>query len=131
MSQASANTTLRSERGTGAIRALITLLLVVSVAYGAFKLIPVRAAAFQFDDTVREQVVLAGARRRPISDQRLREEILLRAKELGIPIDRRDVVIRRGRDRVQIVVEYAVRVQLVFGYEFDWNFRADHDGPVF
>ncbi len=122
---------LGSERGIGAVRALIALLIVVTLAYGAFKLIPVRAAAFRFDDTVRELVVQAGVRRWPIADARLRDEIMARAEKLGLPVDRRNIVIRRGRDRMQIVVEYTVTVPFVFGYQFDWEFSADHDRPIF
>ncbi len=117
--------------GRGSIRGIVSLLLVVTVAYGCFKIIPPRAAAFQLDDEVREQVILAGSRRRKISDDEIRRTLLRRAEELGLPIDGRDIVIRRRGGNVLVQVDYTVRVDFPLDYHYDWHFQASHEGPSF
>ncbi len=119
------------ERGVGLLRALVALAIVVALVYGAFKFIPVRAAAFQLDDEVREQVVLAGARRRQVTDEQVRTAILARAEDLGLPLQARDIRIERGHSWIKIHVAYTVPVQLPFGYVFPWKFSSEHQGPAF
>jgi len=117
--------------GKGPLRALVSLLLIATLAYGAFKFVPPRAAAFQLDDEVREQVVLAGAGRRRVSDEEIRRNILNRAAGLGLAITERDVVIRRPGDNVRIEVEYTVRIEFPLDFHYDWTFESTHQGPSF
>lgn len=121
---------LRSASGKGSLRTFVTLLLVGAVAYAGFKLVPVRAAAFQFDDAVREQVVLAGSRRRKVGDEEIRRTLLKRASELGLPISTRDIKIRRTPTTIRVQAEYAVPVEFPY-WSFSWGFDASHEGPVF
>jgi hypothetical protein len=124
------NRLLQDSSGKGTIRTLFSLLIVGLVAYGGLKFVPVRAAAFQFDDEVREQVVLAGSGRRRVGDAEVRRAILARAENLGLPVDSRAVVIRRSRTELRITVEYTVPVELP-GYTYDWHFVSEHAGPIF
>lgn len=121
---------LAAEQGKGTIRGLITLLLVVVVVYAGLKFIPVRAAAFQFDDAVREQVVLAGSGRRRVSDDEIRNTIHQRARELGVPIEGRDIHIRRNHD-IRIEVTYTKRIEFPLDFHYDWTFHVLHEGPSF
>lgn len=120
----------RDERGKGSLRALITLALVGLLVYGGLKFIPVRAAAFQLDDEIREQVVLAGSGRRRVGDEEIRRTIMTRAESLGLAFDSRALIIRRTRTQIYIDVEYSVPVELP-GYTFNWHFESHHVGPVF
>lgn len=122
---------LRSdERGKGTIRTLLSLALVAVVVYAGMKFIPVRAAAYQLDDEVREQVVLAGSGRRRVADDEIRRTILTRAQSLGLPVDTRALVIRRTGSEIYIDLEYDVPVELP-GYTYVWHFESHHVGPVF
>jgi len=120
----------RDERGKGSLRALIALAIVGMLVYGGLTIIPVRSAAFQLDDEIREQVVLAGSGRRRVADEEIRRAIMTRAADLGLPVDARALVIRRTRGQISIDLEYSVPVELP-GYTFDWHFESHHDGPVF
>jgi len=122
---------LRDETGAGLIRTLITLAIVASTVYLALKFIPVKAASYQFDDAVREQVVLAGARRRRVTEQQIRSFLLERAEDLGLPIQSRDISVHHSRDKIRIGVKYTVQVKLLMGYVYDWNFDAEYSGPAF
>lgn len=121
---------LRSASGKGTIRTILTLALVGAVAYAGFKLIPVRAAAYQFDDEVREQIVLAGSRRRRVGDEEIRRTLLERAGDLGLDVTARDVKIRRSANTIRIEVQYSVPVEFPY-YAFSWDFTSRHEGPVF
>jgi len=120
---------LRSASGKGNLRTIVTLLLVGAVAYSGFKLIPVRAAAYQFDDEVREQVVLAGSRRRKVGDEEIRRTLLRRAEELGLPISTRDIKIRRTGTTIRIEAAYAAPGEFPDD-SFTGGFTSRHEGPV-
>lgn len=120
----------RDQDGKGAIRSLLTLAVLALLVYGGLKFIPVRAAAFQLDDEIREQVVLAGSGRRRVGDDEIRRTIMTRAESLGLPVDSRALVIRRTRSQIYIDLEYDVPVELP-GYTFWWHFESHHAGPVF
>lgn len=119
------------ERGRVTVASLLMILLIVSTVYLGMKFIPVRTAAFQLDDTVREQVIYAGAKRRRVGDAEVRRQILEHAAELGLPISRREIAIRRAASTIQIRVVYTVPVELPLGITYDWKFESDHEGPSF
>lgn len=120
-----------AEAGKGRIRNLATLALVVVAIYAGLKFVPVRAAAFQLDDAVREQVVYAGSRRRQVGDEEIRRAIARRAEELGLPVDERSVAINRTRDDIRVSVRYTVRIEFPMGMHYDWAFESTHEGPSF
>lgn len=122
---------LGEEAGAGAIRTVVTLAFVVSVVYAGFKFIPVKAASFQFEDAIREQVVLAGVRRRRVTEQQVQNLLVERAAELGLAVEGRDVSVVIARSKVHIRAAYVVPVQLVFGYVYHWAFIVDEQGPSF
>jgi len=119
------------EAGRGGLGALLALAVVVAAIYGGMKFIPVRAASFQLDDTVREQIVFAGARRLRLGDNEALRNILERAEDLGLPVNRRGVAIMRRGGSIQIRVVYTVPIDLLFNYSYRWGFEIDHTGPAF
>lgn len=120
-----------AEAGRGGLGALLGLTVVVATIYAGMKFVPVRAAGFQLDDTVREQVLYAGARRRQLGDQEILRNIMERAEELGLPVGLRNIAITRRRGSVRIRVVYTVSIELLFDYTYAWPFEIDHDGPSF
>jgi len=120
----------RDESGKNSIRGIIALALIVGAVYVGVKFLPVRTAAFQFDDAVRDEVVFAGSRRS--SDDQIMQSLLESADILGLPIQRGDIRVRRqGRKYIVVDAEYTVVVELIGGYTFNWNFSPHHEGPVF
>jgi hypothetical protein len=109
----------------------VALLVVVGGVYVGMKFIPVRSSAYRFDDTVREQVVFAGARRRKISDEEITRNLLQRAADLELPVTRRNVRITRRSTRIRIQVAYKMPIQLPLDYTYEWTFVSDHEGPAF
>lgn len=121
----------RSDRGKASIGGLLAILVLIAGVYFGMKFIPIRASAYQFDDTVREQVVYAGARRRNMGDDEVMRNLMERADELGLPIAQRNVRITRRSKTIRIQVAYRVPVELPFDYTYQWTFISDHEGPSF
>lgn len=120
----------RDESGKSSIRGLIALAMMVALVYAGYKFIPVRTAAYRFNDTIRDEVVYAGSRR--TNDDQVMKNLLDEATILGLPIQRDDIEITRsGRRYIIIEASYTVVVELVGGYTYDWNFHHRHEGPVF
>jgi len=120
-----------AECGKSSVASLVAILVLVAGVYLGMKFIPARSAAFQFDDTVREQVVYAGARRRRVGDDVVMRTLMERADDLGLPIAKRNVRITRRSKTIRIQVAYRIPIELPFDYTYEWTFVADHEGPSF
>ena len=121
----------RDESGKSSIRGLIALVMIAGMVYVSMKFIPVRAAAYQFNDAIRDEVVYVSNRR--TTDDQIMNNLLDRAAVLGLPITREMIQIQRTGRNKYIVIEanYTVTVELLGGYEYDWSFSQRHDGPIF
>ena len=117
--------------GKAKIGSLVALIVVVSGVFLGMKFIPVRAAAYAFDDEVREQVVFAGARRRKIGNEEIMRNLMEKADELGLPIRRSNVRITRRTNRIRIQAAWKSPIELPFDFTYEWTFVADHEGPSF
>ena len=118
------------ESGKSSIRGVFALVLIVGMVYFSMKFIPVRTAAYQFNDAIRDEVIYAGSRR--TNDDQIMKDLLDRAVILGLPITREQIAIRRsGRKYIIIDASYTVTIELIGGYKYDWSFSPHHEGPVF
>src|SRR4030095_16568197 len=76
-------------------RQLLTLLSIVGLLLAAAQYIPAYFAAFQFNDYIRQQVKYAASSRK--TTDTLREEVLRKASDLGIPLTKNNIrVTKRG-----------------------------------
>jgi hypothetical protein len=121
----------RDDSGKSSIRGLIALLLIAGMVYVCMKFIPVRAAAYQFNDAIRDEVVYVSNRR--TTDDQIMLNLLERAVMLGLPVTREKIRIQRTGRNKYIVIEanYTVTVELLGGYEYTWEFSQAHEGPIF
>jgi len=118
------------EAGRASLRGLLALALVGAVVYVGFKVLPVRTAAYQFEDALRDEVVLASSRRRT-TDDNIRRSLLERASELGLPIQHQQIVVRRPGSRyIVIEADYTVQVEFIGGYVYSWHFTPSAEGPL-
>ena len=100
------------------------------MVYFTMKFIPVRAAAYQFDDAIRDEDVYAGSRR--TNDDQIMKDLLEKAVILGLPITREKIRIQRSpRKYIIIDASYTVTIELIGGYQYDWSFSPSHEGPIF
>ena len=108
---------------------IFVLTLTVSVVYFAMRLAPVQASAYQFDDAVRDEVLLAAGRRS--SDDAIKRNLVDRAVMLGLPVQRSDIKITRPNSSYIIVeVSYEVTLEFIGEYTYQSNFLAKHKGRL-
>jgi hypothetical protein len=112
------------------LRGLIALLLVGSVVYVGFKVLPVRTAAYQFQDALRDEVLLAASRRRKPDDD-IKRSLVEIAAELGLPVTHSAIAVRHpGRKYIVIEADYTVDIEFVGGYVYSWQFTPSAEGPI-
>ncbi len=116
-----------SERGEGNLGCVIwTVVLVIGILI-AWKAIPVKVASAELYDHLDELARFAAARD---NEETLKKKILTRATELGLPVDKENVTVKKANDRVQMKVSYVVFLEFP-GYTYEWNVEHELDRPIF
>ena len=116
----------RSERGEGQLGCIFGLIILAATVYVAFKLVPVKMAAADMRRTITDQARSAGM----IPDEKIRKAIMIRAMDLDIPLDEKNLVVRRHNNEISIEAEYTVPVKFP-GYVFYWKFNPSAENPIF
>jgi hypothetical protein len=109
-------------------RQLFILFILVVLLFAGTQYIPGYFAAFQFNDFVRQEVKFAATSRKTIDV--LRVEILQQAKEFGVPITKKDIVIvRRGPSfTLDIVYHWPINLRI---YRHELTFHVSQEGEIF
>lgn len=116
----------RSRLGQGKIGCVLWLLALVAVVGIAAKLIPVRIRTAELYDFMEEQAMFAGRR----GPEEIKKSILERAKELDLPLDKKNIDIKRTGGRIRMRATYTVPIEFP-GYTYYWQFEHIVDRPVF
>jgi len=115
------------QRGEGRTGFIITLVVVLLGIFVGMKVIPVRISAYQFRDALREEARYASVHR---NDPLVKQRILESAEELKIPLEPKNLSIKRTRNKVVISARYEQPIDLkvtTYTYRFD----AEQSAPVF
>jgi len=116
----------RWQRGEGQIGCLIGLVVLLIAGLIAYRLIPVKVRAAELRDTVIDESKSAGQH----NDKQIKEAILYKARQLELPVNEQDVVVKRSASYIKIDVQYTVPVEFP-GYVYKWNFKHHYENPVF
>lgn len=114
----------RHQRGEGRIGFLITLIIVAIAIFLGVKIIPVRITAYEFRDVLREEARYGAVRN---SDAEVTKRILQKAAELEIPLEKKNLKVRRTVSEMIIRASYQHPIDLkvtTYVYEFDETERA-------
>lgn len=98
-----------SDRGAGYGKLIFALLVIAVVAYCAVKIVPIYVANYELNDKVRQLAIQATVDHS--SAQAVQDRVLDYAKDLGLPINRKDVTVQVG-NLVTISIDYTVPVDL-------------------
>jgi hypothetical protein len=115
----------RSERGEGRLKALIYLAILILSIYVAFKLVPAYVAEYELKDKITEQARFAVVNR--YSDDQIKDNIFRTIQDLDIPATRDDVKVQATNHGLEITVSYTVPVDLLV-YKTDLNFSPSSEG---
>src|SRR5215831_2210579 len=102
-------------------RQLFILVVFVLLLFAAAQYVPGYFAAFQFDDFIRQEVKYAATARK--STETIRGEVFAKAGELGIPVNKNDIVISRRGPSFTLYVEYHWPINMRL-YKHDLVFHA-------
>ena len=112
--------TKRTQVGEGKLKTIILLVVVVSVFYSGFKLIPPYLDDYTLKEFLVSEVRIALAQRKPLDA--VRASIEKKIKELEIPAKKEDIHIRDTGNGMEVTVTYSVTVDLA-GYPIKLDFN--------
>lgn len=124
-----------SPGGKGRIGCFFGLLLLGSLVFVLYKIIPPYFSYYQLKDAVGEIATLSAVGFLPRSDgtpgrtsgtiPEIQDSVLVRARELEIPLEKEKIKVRREGEVVFISVSYIVPIDLLVGvYELPFEFTA-------
>jgi hypothetical protein len=109
-------------------RQMFFLLVFIAFLFAATQYGPAYFAAFQLNDFVRQEVKFAAGSRKNI--ERIRTDILHKAEELGIDLEKQDVSITKRGPSFMIEFDYYWPINLRF-YEHELEFHVSESGEIF
>ena len=115
------------QKGEGRIGLVIAIVVVGAAAFLGVKIIPVRIAAYEFKDVLREEARYGAVRN---SDKAVHERIMERAVELDLPLEKKNLKVSRNVSEIVISANYEQPIDLkVTTYVFKFDHREK--APLF
>src|SRR5579859_2467628 len=116
----------REERGGSRMNLILTLLIIGSMVFGAVKVVPVYFANYQFQDSIESEsrFALTGYPKKNMDD--IRDDVLQKAQELSIPVQKDEIQVNVTNGAVSIAVDYSVPIDLAV-YQFTLQFHPHAD----
>jgi hypothetical protein len=119
---------LRDERGEGRLGTLFGVLVLAVFIYLGVKIVPLMINVYEFRDSIEEQARFATLPRH--DDDVVKKNILLKARELQLPVGAKDVVVNRSSSRIDIQVKYTVPIETPV-YTYKWSLDESLTAPLF
>ena len=116
----------RWQRGEGQFGCLVGLVVLLIAGLIAYRLIPVKVRTAELRDTVIDESKSAGQH----SDKQIKAAILYKAKQLELPVEASNVLVKRSPNHIRVELKYTVPVEFP-GYTYQWNFDHKFENPVF
>lgn len=117
----------RAQKGEGNIKFLIVLLILGTIAYVCFKIVPPYVNNYQLQDTCDAESRMFAAHQK--TDDRVRATIFSELQGLGITVPREAVKVEIMGRRVRVGVDYTVTVS-VFGADINLDFHPSGESPI-
>lgn len=119
---------LRDERGEGRLGTLIGILVLAGFIYLGVKVVPLLINVYEFRDSIEEQARFAALPRH--DDEVVKRNILLKARELDLPVGAKDVIVSRSSTRIDIQVKYTLPIETPV-YTYKWSLDESLTAPLF
>lgn len=116
----------RAERGGSRLNLLLTLLILAAMGISAVKIVPPYVENYQLQDAMNTEAefALTGYPRKTSDD--VRQDIMKKAQDLGIPADPQSLQVQMSNGYVSISLAYSVPVDL-YVYQFALQFHPHSD----
>jgi hypothetical protein len=114
------------QRGGSKLNLTITLAVMAAMVFGAIKIVPVYFANYEFQDALdsESRFALTGYPKR--NEEDIRDDIMKKAQDLGIPAKREAIQVSLGNGKVEISLDYSVPIDLVV-YQWTPEFHPHAD----
>ena len=99
-----------TESGNANIKTYLTLAFLVCLIYVGIKVIPVYVNSYEIEDYIRQQTPFWLTQR--ANADVIRERILIKARELGLPIEADQIDVQASSASVAVTLDYRVPVDL-------------------
>ncbi len=119
-----ARTGRAQQRGGVRLKLILAVLVLFSLLYIAWKVIPPYFANYQLEDSMRNEARFAAVNKRTQED--IQDDIFRKIKDLDIPARREDIKVETISGGLSITVNYAVPIDLP-GYTFELRFHPQAD----
>lgn len=116
----------RGQRGEGNLGCILWAVLLAVVALISWKTIPVKVNSSEMYDFMEEQAKFAAQ----TPDEELKKQILIKAQQLGIALDKDHVTVERLGDRIRMKADYEIPIEFPFK-TYVWKFHHEVDRPIF
>ena len=113
-------------RGEGKLGCIFWLAILAVFIMIAWQIVPAKIDTGDLDDFMVRQAESAGSN----SAEQIKQSILLRAKDLGLPVTKDNLSVVKTNARVAVKCEYELPVSMVF-YTYQWKVTHDIDRPYF
>lgn len=115
----------RSQRGEGRLKAMIYFGILIAAIFAAVKVVPAYVAEYQLKDKITEQARFAIVNH--MTDDQVKDSIFRTMQDLDIPAKRDDVKIAPTNHGLEISVNYTVPVDFLV-YQTEINFSPSTEG---
>ena len=112
--------------GEGKIGCLFWSLLGLLFIVVGVKVVPIKMATMQLEDRMKELAMTQPRRSKGFFER----EIHNRARDLDLPVARKQIRVKKYKERVIMDVEFMVPVE-IFTYTYDWNIKIHVDRDLF
>ena len=117
----------RSTRGEVRISSILSLAVLAFAVYEGIQFIPVLFAQYEFKDAVIEEAKFSANK----TPDTIRNNLMKKAAELRLPIDRQMIVVDRQPTFTRIHVQYELSVEWLPGREYWWEVEEVSESVLF
>ena len=112
----------KGQRGEGRLGLIVALAIVGTGVFLGVKIIPVKVSAYEFRDFVEQQCRTAALHR---ENKTLAKTIMEKAEELDLPLDRKNLKLRRTTSEMIIEAKFDKPIDLkVTTYNFHYEVKT-------
>ena len=118
----------RGIRGAASFGCIVWLVLLAVIGYALYKIVPVKVASSAFADFLQEESSFGSIKSVP----QIQAEILAKAKEMSIPVNKDNLTIKKTRESITIEAHYEMTIDFFNGaYKYVWKFDPVYTRPIF
>ena len=114
------------ESGEGKFQFIVWLLIFIGVGMAAFEWVPQRIAVAELED----YMVESAQRAHQATPKQLKANILYKAEQLGLPLEKDKVQVSKKQGIIKIDAEYVVVLEFPF-YTHTWNVNHNLERSFF